>query len=471
MSSEPLLETRSFDFVPESERHGNVRSQVQLWFMVNAQILTIYTGAVGIAAGLSLGWALLAIVAGSLVGTLFQAFHGAQGPVMGLPQMIQSRVQFGSRGVLLPILAATLSPFGFAVFLIQTASYAVGDVTGIGALHLLQIVIAALAGLIAIVGFRMVMKIEKFASWLTLINFALLTLAVFTVLPVGTLFATGGVSAHGFFLQFGVSAIYQLAIAPLVSDYTRYLPAKTSGAKVSASVFFGTTLSAVWLEGIGAVLTAAFPGLDTIAAVRQLGDSFGFGLGTFTMIVAALSCLITTSITAYSGTLALISGLEAFRPLKPTARLRFVSISIGMVLAVLVSFALTQDTLNAFGAYLALLGYVLIPWTAVNLTDYYCVRKGRYSITDIMRPDGGLYGTWGGIGLISYVVGFLAMVPFFSSALYTGPIAAHLGGVDISFVVGLAVSSLLYLLLARRLDLGQEMAAVRAAPLNTWGHS
>jgi hypothetical protein len=56
------------------------------------------TGAIGPLTGLSLPWTIVAIVGGSVFGTLFQAFHGAQGPRMGLPQMIQSRAQFGSRG-------------------------------------------------------------------------------------------------------------------------------------------------------------------------------------------------------------------------------------------------------------------------------------------------------------------------------------------------------------------------------------
>ena len=33
----------------------------------------------------------------SLIGTLFMAFHASQGPQLGLPQMIQSRGQFGYR--------------------------------------------------------------------------------------------------------------------------------------------------------------------------------------------------------------------------------------------------------------------------------------------------------------------------------------------------------------------------------------
>jgi len=470
MTSDTLVESHSFDYVPESERHGNVRSQVQLWFMVNAQILTLYTGAVGISQGLSLGWSLVAILAGSLVGTLFQAFHGAQGPVMGLPQMIQSRVQFGSRGVLLPILAATLSPFGFAVFLLQTASSAINGVTGLSATGPTELALAIVAGLIAIMGFRLVMKVEKLASYLTLLNFALLSVAVVTVLPIGDLFAHGSFIGTAFLAQFGASAVYQLAIAPLVSDYTRYLPARTSGARVSAAVFAGTTLSAVWLEGIGAVVTAAYPQLDTIAAVKDLGDSFGFGLGTITMLVAMLTCLITTAITGYSGALALISGLDAFRALKPTAALRSATIAIGMVLVLLCSLFMSQDTLGAFGSFLSILGYVLIPWTAVNLTDYYFVRNGRYSITDIMRPDGGIYGNWGGIGIASYLLGLVVMIPFISCGIYTGPLARALGGADLSFVIGLLVASLAYLLLARRLDLAAEMQHVARVPLNTLGH-
>jgi NCS1 family nucleobase:cation symporter-1 len=39
-------------------------------------------------------------VLGSVIGALFMAFHSAQGPKLGLPQMIQSRPQFGYYGSL-----------------------------------------------------------------------------------------------------------------------------------------------------------------------------------------------------------------------------------------------------------------------------------------------------------------------------------------------------------------------------------
>jgi purine-cytosine permease-like protein len=55
-------------------------------------------GFVGPSLGLDLLWSVVAVVLGVLFGTLFMAFHANQGPSMGLPQMIQSRAQFGMRG-------------------------------------------------------------------------------------------------------------------------------------------------------------------------------------------------------------------------------------------------------------------------------------------------------------------------------------------------------------------------------------
>ena len=59
---------------------------------------------------------MLAIVIGVLIGTLFMAFHSAQGPQLGLPQMIQSRPQFGYVGALLVWLFAYVQYAGFNVF-------------------------------------------------------------------------------------------------------------------------------------------------------------------------------------------------------------------------------------------------------------------------------------------------------------------------------------------------------------------
>jgi nucleobase:cation symporter-1, NCS1 family len=467
MSTSDIIEARSFDFVPEDERHGTAMSQAQFWFMINATLITLFTGAIGPLYKLDLSWTLVAIVLGSAFGTLFQAFHGAQGPRMGLPQMIQSRVQFGSRGAVVPLVAAMLAQFGFAVFFIQTGAQSFVDVTGIKQLSASQVVFGISAMLIAIIGYKLVLRVEKIASYLTLVNLVLLTIASAVVLPVRTMLSVHHFAVVPFLAQFGAAATYQIAIAPIVSDYTRYMPTRTPGRAVSSAVFWGTIVSAIWLESLGAVLAIAFPDADAIASIRKVGDTFGYGLGTATMIIAVLSCLITCAISFYSGTVTLLSAAEAFRSLRSTVGLRAKTVIGGGGVAIAAVLLMPANILDAFSAFLSILGYLLIPWTAVNLTDYYFVRRGVFSISDIMRSDGGIYGRWNVAGIISYTIGFVAMIPFFSTSIYLGPVAAWLDKADIAFFVGLLVSTFVYVTLMRNFDLDREAELVARAELNT----
>jgi NCS1 family nucleobase:cation symporter-1 len=102
-----------------------------------------------------------------------------------------------------------------------------------------------------------------------------------------------------------------------------------------------------------------------------------------------------------------------------------------------------------------------VPWTSVNLVDYYFVRRGRYAVREIFVP-GGVYGTWGWRGLAAYSIGIVAMIPFVVTVWFTGPIAAAMGGVDIALFVGLIVSALAYVVMARSLDLDAETARAEA---------
>ena len=65
------IEVHSIDWIPDAERHGRPWLQSMLWFLGNFQYFTIPIGFVGPALGLSLGWSILAGVAGIAFGTLF----------------------------------------------------------------------------------------------------------------------------------------------------------------------------------------------------------------------------------------------------------------------------------------------------------------------------------------------------------------------------------------------------------------
>src|ERR1700689_200558 len=109
------IERKSIDYIPESERHGRVIEQVPFWFLGNFHFFTIAIGFVGPSMGLSFAGTSLAGALGILFGTIFVAFHASQGAELGLPQMIQSRAQFGYRGVVVVLIGTLFTFVGFNV--------------------------------------------------------------------------------------------------------------------------------------------------------------------------------------------------------------------------------------------------------------------------------------------------------------------------------------------------------------------
>lgn len=106
------------------------------------------------------------------------------------------------------------------------------------------------------------------------------------------------------------------------------------------------------------------------------------------------------------------------------------------------------DFVNNFENFILFLAYFLIPWTAINLADFYLVRRERYDIDSIFDPSG-LYGRWNWRALLAYGLGILVEIPFMSTTIYTGFMVRYLGGADISWILGLIVAGGVYLLLGR----------------------
>jgi len=171
----------------------------------------------------------------------------------------------------------------------------------------------------------------------------------------------------------------------------------------------------------------------------------------------------------YGGSLTLISAIDSFKKVRPTLGLRVITIGLTAVLSVIGALAATANFLGNFNDFLLLILYLFIPWTAVNLVDYYVVRRGHYAIAEIFNPNG-IYGRWGWRGILAYVIGFAAMTPFFDvGTLYEGVAAKALGGADISFFIGLPVAGILYYVFARSIDVAAEtrLADSEAAGLET----
>ncbi|MER6082671.1 cytosine permease [Streptomyces sp. NPDC001833] len=475
-SAEPRvsgLEVRSIDYVPLDERHGKLWHLGPLWFMSNAQIATLAVGLISITEGGNLIWSLLAIVAGTLIGTFFMAFHSAQGPQLGLPQMIQSRPQFGYVGALLVWLFAYVQYAGFNVFNTILAGQAL-DTTIHGGVKLWVVVVTVIGLVVALVGYDVIHKAERFLTYTFLVVFGIFTVGVLVTLhyPAGS-FDLGAFKATPFLAQFGVVAGYQISWAIYVSDYSRYLPPDVTVRKTFYWTYFGSALGGIWLMVLGTLLAGwAGDSFDTIPSINAAGDKVFDGFGAIVLLFSALGLISVTALNMYGGSLTLISAIDSFRRVRPTLGVRLITLVVTAALSLIGALAATSNFLTNFNNFLLLVLYLFIPWTSVNLMDYYVVRRGHYAIAEIFKPNG-IYGRWGWQGIISYLVGFAVMIPFFSvGTLYVGPAAKALDGADISLFIGLPVSALLYWWLTRSIDVEEEtrIAEAEAAALEQAAH-
>ena len=457
--SPSLIETRSIDWVPDDERTSKLWHQGPLWFLGNFQYFSIPIGFIGPSLGLSLGWTIVAGALGILVGTLFMAFHASQGPTMGLPQMIQSRAQFGYRGVVVPLFATLFTYLAFNV--VDAVLLGDGLESAFGWNRTLVVVLATVAAAaLAIFGH----------DWLHRAFRVLLacSLPLMTVVTIGILLgaagggpapAEAGFTWAAFLAQFSAGAAYNITYAPYVSDYSRYLPSTTPARRVIAAVFFGASGAAIWLIALGAWLATRLGASDGLAGLQQAGNAVVPYLGDAAALLSALALWATMGMNAYGGMLTVLTGVDAIRPIRPRRVHRVVTIVVLAVVWFALSLAVTGDAVSAVATGLTLMLYLLVPWTAANLVDFFVVRRGHYAITDLFRPDG-IYGVWQWRGLAAYGIGLLAEVPFMVlPGAFTGPLADALGGVDVAWLVGLAVTAVTYLLFSRSLDRGAEHAA------------
>src|ERR1039457_2812254 len=159
--------------------------------------------------------------------------------------------------------------------------------------------------------------------------------------------------------------------------------------------------------------------------------------------------------------LTVLTGIDSFKKIQTSRIWRAATV---VVLALLwhaigagISTSASNTAVSAVLNSLTLMLYLLVPWTALNLVDFFFVRHGHNAITDIIRPDGA-YGAWGWRGLTAYFVGFVAEIPFMvlppiAGLSYTGYFPRHLAnGVDYSWLVGVPVSGLPHRLLPPPLD-------------------
>ncbi|KYP81181.1 allantoin permease [Ferroacidibacillus organovorans] len=434
------VEPHGIEPISQSERHGKPRSLFTLWFSANLEFATLTVGVLSVGLfGMSLSQAFWAIAIGTILGAVVVGLLTTFGYRWGVPQLVQSRGAFGFYGNFLPSIINFAAGVGWYAVNTVLGVYALQWLLPIGFLPNLLIMIVLQAA-VSIYGHNMIHWIEKVS--------ALILAAVFLIV---TFYAFGHINLNiaenvkaplfsgtvgSFILSIGASLSYIMGWMTYSSDYSRYLPKGTKGSSAFWAAFLGNTIPCIWLELLGAALAS----VKSIAVPTDLVS----GLMPHALVVITMLAIILGTITAnvlniYSGSLSLLAidtqWLKAIAPKR-----WIVTLFIGILGGILSYIGGRSGYYTNYSNFLYVLSYWVSPWVAVILMDYLLYRRSDDNVDSFYSKQRAL-----GAGLWSFILGFLASVPFFNQAMYVGFIAAkypHIG--DISYYVSFVVAAILY---------------------------
>ena len=332
------VERHSIDFVPLAERYGTPSRLFTIFFSTNFMIVGVAVGTLGITAGLGLWWVMAGLAIGNAIGTVFTAAHSAQGPHLGIPQMIQSRAQFGVLGAGLPLVAVIITYVLYTAANGLLVEGTLNSIAPLGATRAL-ILFGTVTVAVAFMGYEL---IHRLGATLTVLSGLLFVAAAWLFLTQGTGFVSlGGATAEHFnrtlfLVTITQAAAWCLSYGPIVADYSRYLPptVKTSTTfwYSGLGIFFGATLVMI----AGAYLAsrslefAKDPG-------RAVAAAFG-GARPIASTIIALGVLETSIMNLYSGymaTMTIFTGLH--RMIRIGRAMKLVVLCALMVVSTLVA--------------------------------------------------------------------------------------------------------------------------------------
>jgi len=226
------------------------------------------------------------------------------------------------------------------------------------------------------------------------------------------------------------------------------MPENTGVVPSFWATYLGAGLGSIFPEILGAMIGVIVGNGDVVAGFTHAAGFLALPI----VVVFTLSLASATAVNIYCGVLSILTFIQTFvtdwMPGK-TARI-VVSVAlfaVGLAVGIIGQANFLANYMN----FLYILLYVLVPWTAINLVDYYLVRHGSYDVASFVKSDGGVYGRFQWPAIACYVFGFVLEIPFMSQTLYTGPVAKMMGGADISWIVCLAVVSPVYFYVSKAL--------------------
>jgi purine-cytosine permease-like protein len=445
------VEVRGFDHIPEPERNMTL-SQVDLFWVANSvNLFSFALGALAIVQGLTLGMALSACVVGSLT-YAYVSLGSVISVRAGLPVSTLTRAAFGMRGNLFNASLSWLTAvafevintiFGVEALLALFQMFGWSDPGGAGKLLavLLQVL---LCGGIAVLGHATMIWFQRYFA--VTVSAALMLVFAYLVVKIDFTHTAGShapqaspITVAAFMTAAAVIASNPLSFLFNGADWVRYLPSRTRGPTVFWHVFCWSYLPSVALTMMGALSATLGDMSDPVAGLKPFMPAWLFITYIFAVVGGSLANNVPTY---YSSGLALQAiGLDVHRN---------VATAIDVVVSTLVSLYIlfVQDFSAVLNDFIALLIVWVGPFGGVWICDGY-MRRGNIDFRAAHSKDraSGRYWGWNGFnlaGCVALLAGMLTAAITMVSPIYKGPVAVALGGMDLSWLLGLPTSALVY---------------------------
>ena len=340
--------------------------QFGLWGNLGVSLLG-FTGAIfvlqpGGAGGpeLSLAAALTAIVVGTVLGTLAVALAGLPGTRTGAPSMVLLRGLFGARLSYLPTVLNILQCVGWGIFELVTIATAAHTVAPALPKWAYVLIAGGATALLTIRPLGAIRVLRKYATGAVLIVMVYLLVQLLRhPLPA---FTHG--SWSGYWAATDTVVAVAISWAPLVADYTRH---SRSQRAAFAGVLGGYSVTQVlcYVIGLLALVTVAHgdPARIYGAFIALPLGALGFAILAARELDQAFADLYSTAVST-----------QNLRPLWDRRVLAVVIVALTTAGALWLNIADYEN-------FLTLIGSVFVPMSAVLITDYFVVSRGRWDLS------------------------------------------------------------------------------------------
>jgi NCS1 family nucleobase:cation symporter-1 len=424
------VETHGIAPIPKDQRYGSPARLFTVWFAPQVNMTGVFTGALAIVLGLGFWLGLLAMVIGTVLGSLIVGYLSTWGPRTGAGQLPNSRMAFGG-GVVLPAVLQWVGTIAWDALVGLFGGQALSLLLGIP-FWLAVLIVLGVQGAAGFFGYEVIHRMQ---AVLTVVLFV--TFVVFAVKLVGGHEIVTPASVHSadlvgaFVLEVTIAFSLAVSWASYAADFSRYLPADSSRARVFGFTFAGVVLAYIFIQGIG-VAAGEVVSDQTAEGVRSV---MGGGLlGGLALLIIALASIGSGVMNDYSGSLALQTiGVRVRRP-------------VSAVIVTLLAFPLilwmnAADTATRFQDVLLLVSYWIPAFVSIVVIDWLLRVRGRATINP---AEEGTARRDAVAAVIVFVLAYAAAIPFMHTSLIEGPIARAWHGADIAYFVNLLVAALLY---------------------------